>query len=157
MILVALGSNISGPWGSPRQTVLRAAKTLNEWPLRLTKLSTLIETMPFGIVNQRHFVNAVATIETALTADALLLRLHSIEKMAGRKRGRKWGPRTLDLDIIDYRGHRRGQGNITQKRMILPHPGIPKRYFVLAPIAEIAPRWRHPATRQTASVMISKL
>jgi 2-amino-4-hydroxy-6-hydroxymethyldihydropteridine diphosphokinase len=157
MILIALGSNISGPWGNPRETVLRAAAALNNWPLRLTKLSTLIETEPFGIVNQPQFVNAVAIIETALSASALLTRLHQIEKAAGRKRGLKWGPRTLDLDIVDYRGMIFGHANQTKIALALPHPGIAKRSFVLTPIAEIAPHWRHPIMRQAASNILSKL
>jgi 2-amino-4-hydroxy-6-hydroxymethyldihydropteridine diphosphokinase len=157
MILIALGSNITGPWGSPHETVVRATKALNTWPLQLIKCSTLIETKPYGIVNQPSFINAVAIIETALTAPSLLMRLHRIEKAAGRKRGRKWGPRCLDLDIIDYRGMIFGRSHQTQRALILPHPGIAKRSFVLGPIAEIAPRWRHPKSRQTAVVTLSKL
>jgi 2-amino-4-hydroxy-6-hydroxymethyldihydropteridine diphosphokinase len=154
MILVALGSNLDGPWGRPRDAVLTALKRLDHGPIRLTKVSTLIETAPFGNTHQPNFVNAVALITTALSPDSLLHRLHMIEKSAGRKRGRRWGPRTLDLDIIDYNGLTLSQPN---QKLILPHPGISARSFVLEPIAEIAPHWKHPVTHQSAKVMIQKL
>jgi 2-amino-4-hydroxy-6-hydroxymethyldihydropteridine diphosphokinase len=157
MILIAVGSNIDGPWGSPRETVLRALKSLNTWPLKLDAASTLLETKPYGVTNQPNFVNAVVSVETTLTAQSLLIRLHRIEKCAGRKRGRKWGPRTLDLDVIDYRGMIIGRSGRTERALVLPHPGIAKRSFVLQPISEIAPRWRHPISRQTALETLSKL
>ncbi len=157
MILVALGSNISGPWGSPRQSVERALIALNQWPLRLVKASTLLETAPFGNKNQPNFVNAVAIIETALAPEILIRRLHMIECVAGRKRAKRWGPRTLDLDIIDFHGQIKHQRGANQKALVLPHPGISVRSFVLAPITEIAARWRHPVTHQSAKVMLCKL
>ncbi len=157
MILVALGSNISGPWGNPRQTVEKAVAALNQFPLRLIIVSTLIETAPFGNKNQPHFVNAVAIIQTALAPENLLRRLHMIERAAGRRRAKRWGPRTLDLDVIDYHGLIKLQRGQHQKALVLPHPGISERSFVLEPIAEIAPRWRHPVTNQSAKVMIHKL
>jgi 2-amino-4-hydroxy-6-hydroxymethyldihydropteridine diphosphokinase len=157
MILVALGSNINGPWGSPRQAVERALVELNHWPLSLVKGSTLIETAPFGNKNQPNFVNALAVIDTALPAESLLRRLHMIERAAGRRRAKRWGPRTLDLDIIDYHGLVKAQRGQHQKALVLPHPGIAERSFVLAPIMQIAPHWRHPLTHKTAKVMIQKL
>jgi 2-amino-4-hydroxy-6-hydroxymethyldihydropteridine diphosphokinase len=157
MILVALGSNISGPWGSPRQAVQRALAELSQWPVALLRASTLIETAPFGNKNQPNFVNAVAIIDTALPPESLLRLLHMIERKAGRRRAKRWGPRTLDLDIIDYHGIVKAQRGQHQKALVLPHPGIAERSFVLDPIAEIAPRWRHPLTHNTAKVMIRKL
>ncbi len=157
MILVALGSNISGPWGTPRQAVERALVELNRWPLALVKASTLIETEPFGNKNQPNFVNAVAIIKTSLAAENLIGRLHMIERTAGRRRAKRWGPRTLDLDIIDYHSLIKTQRGQHQKALVLPHPGIAERSFVLEPIMEIAPLWRHPLTHNTAKVMIRKL
>lgn len=156
MILIALGSNITGPWGSPRATVERALKNLNRFPLRLVKASTLLATKPFGNTNQPDFINAVVMIETVLSPIALLSRLHQIEKQAGRKRGRRWGPRTLDLDILDWNGvilKPQGRGRAALR---LPHEGIQKRDFVLVPLAEIAPRWKHPILHRTAKEMIHK-
>jgi 2-amino-4-hydroxy-6-hydroxymethyldihydropteridine diphosphokinase len=153
MILVALGSNRNGPWGSPQQTVTRALLNLNRSGLRVRKASRLVVTAPFGRTDQPPFVNAVAEIVTALGPEDLLAKLHAIERLAGRRRTLRWGPRTLDLDLIDYDGIIRR----TPLRPVLPHPGIPQRIFVLAPIHEIAPHWRHPVTRRTAAQMLKRL
>src|SRR5207247_7752753 len=140
MILVALGSNRSGPWGNPEATVKRALKALDRNGIKLDGTSRLMVTAPFGRPNQPPFVNAVARISTHLPPEALLARLQAIEKVAGRRRRLRWGSRTLDLDIIDYHGLVRRE----PKRLVLPHPGIPERVFVLKPIAELAPGWIHP-------------
>lgn len=153
MILITLGSNRSGRWGSPQQAVEEALKCLNTGGVRLKRASRLLVSAPFGVTDQPDFVNAAAEVETALTPEALLMRLHLIERMAGRKRTLRWGPRTLDLDLIDYHGLVRP----APARPILPHPGIAQRIFVLAPLAEIAPLWRHPVTRMTAATMLAKL
>lgn len=153
MILVALGSNRNGPWGSPQQTVTRALGHLNRSGLRVRRASRLVVTAPFGRTDQPPFVNAVAEIQTALGPEDLLRKLHAIERLAGRRRTLRWGPRTLDLDLIDYNGVVRTK----PLTPVLPHPGIPERIFVLAPIHEIAPRWRHPVTRRTAAQMLKRL
>ncbi|MDE2384272.1 MAG: 2-amino-4-hydroxy-6-hydroxymethyldihydropteridine diphosphokinase [Alphaproteobacteria bacterium] len=157
MILVALGSNLSGPWGTPRETVLRALEELNRFPLRCVKASGLMATKPFGVTNQPDFINAVALVETALPPESLLRKLHMIEKAAGRKRRRRWGPRTLDLDLIAYHDLRRRQRGLVQKALVIPHPGIAARDFVLKPLAEVAPLWKHPQSRQTAAQMLAAL
>ena len=157
MILVALGSNIAGPWGSPRATVLHALQELNCFPLRLRRASSLLITKPLGVLNQPDFVNAVALIETPMPPQALMQKLHMIERAAGRKRGRRWGPRTLDLDLLDYHGQLRDQKGVVHSALILPHPGIPNRSFVLFPLQEVAPKWRHPTLRHRASEMIRHL
>ncbi len=102
MIIIALGSNLTGPWGNPRETVLRAFQELQVQNIRVRKTSALLETKPFGVTNQPNFVNAVAVLETALSPDALMRALHMMERRAGRKRLKRWGPRTLDLDLLDY-------------------------------------------------------
>lgn len=153
MIVIALGANRSGPWGSPRQTVLRALAQLNTGGMRLKRASSLLVSAPFGRTDQPDFVNAVAEIETRLSPRALLARLHQIERQAGRRRGLRWGPRTLDLDLLDYHGQisRHGPGPV------LPHPGIASRIFVLAPLAAMVPGWRHPESRQTAATLLRRL
>ena len=156
MILIGLGSNISGPWGNPRQTVEKALRALDQFPLHLVKSSTLLATKPFGNKNQPDFINAVALINTALAPTALLSCLHEIERQAGRKRGRRWGPRTLDLDILDYKSRILRPEGRGRAGLRLPHEGIAARDFVLAPIAEIAPRWRHPMLHRSAAEMIHK-
>ena len=152
MILVAIGSNISGPWGTPQQSVQHALQALDNDGLKLVKASRLLLTAPFGKPNQPPFVNAVALIETHLPPLALLQKLHAIERKAGRRRIMRWGPRALDLDIIDFHGLIRHS-----KKLILPHPGIAERIFVLKPIAEMTGKWRHPISRLTAQAMLRKL
>ena len=152
MILIALGSNISGPWGTPQQSVQHALQALNRDGLTLVEASRLLLTAPFGKPNQPPFVNAVAHIETHLSPLALLQKLHAIEKEAGRRRKTHWGPRTLDLDIVDYHGLVRSTG-----KLILPHPGIAERIFVLKPISELTVKWRHPTSHLSAQAMLRKL
>ncbi|NNJ75087.1 MAG: 2-amino-4-hydroxy-6-hydroxymethyldihydropteridine diphosphokinase [Anderseniella sp.] len=159
MILIGLGSNMTGPWGSPRDCVGRALAALDEHPLKLCKASTLIETTPFGRKDQPSYINAVARIETSLRALHLLQVLRDIERSAGRERRERWGERTLDLDILDYNGVivEDGVEQSTDAELVLPHPAIAEREFVLAPIAEIAPRWKHPITGLTAKAMLAVL
>ena len=147
MILIGLGSNVEGPWGSPRETVTRALRELDSNGTRLVIASRLVETTPFGKVNQPSFVNAAAEITTAMPPEALMLHLHDIERRAGRRRRLRWGPRTLDLDLLDY------HGLVRRGRLKLPHPGIPERDFWLTPLMEIAPQWRHPVSRRSAQAM----
>ena len=98
--------------------------------------------------------NPTVSSWTAMTDEQgfLQARLHEIEHLAGRLRTERWGPRTLDLDLIDYHGLIRRDAP-----PVLPHPGIAARIFVLAPIAEIAPHWRHPETHLTAAEMLQRL
>jgi 2-amino-4-hydroxy-6-hydroxymethyldihydropteridine diphosphokinase len=151
MILIGIGSNVSGPWGPPAATVERALTALDEAPLRLLKASRAIVTAPYGRTDQPDFVNAVAEIATGLEPSALLAHLHAIERRAGRRRTLRWGPRTLDLDLLDY------HGLVNTDIPVLPHPGIPERSFVLAPIAEIAPHWRHPVLDETAATLLARI
>ncbi len=157
MILVALGSNISGPWGNPHQTVSRAIVEMQLHGITVTDHSTLIETAPMGPPNQPRYVNAVIIVRTAKSPDSLMRTLHAIERQAGRVRRLRWGPRTLDLDLLDYHGIRRKPPRKSIKQLTLPHPGISYRRFVLQPIDEVAPRWHHPLTLATAGFMLRKL
>ena len=160
MILIGLGANVPGPWGLPRQTLTKALETLNQAPLSLVKSSTIIITKPFGMTDQPDFVNAVALIKTELESEALMAHLHEIELSAERRRTVRWGPRTLDLDLLDYNGlilNGEGDSHGHQTPLILPHPGISERTFVLEPIAEIAPDWKHPLSGCTAQALLQKL
>lgn len=153
MIIIALGSNRSGPWGSPQATVERALRHLDRDGLRLVKVSRLLVSSPFGRTNQPPFVNAVAEIATRLPPAALMQKLHAIEKQAGRRRLLRWGPRTLDIDLLDYHGLVSAPG----QRLRLPHPGIAARIFVLKPLAEIAPGWKHPVSHRSAAMLLRRL
>jgi len=157
MILVGLGSNLSGPWGTPRETMSRALRELDSGGIRLVATSQLLHTEPFGRKNQPAFVNAVARIATHMSPDALMRRLHMIEQKAGRQRRLRWGPRTLDLDLLDYHGLVRIKRSLSIKPLVLPHPGISERLFVLQPLNQIAPYWRHPLTKESVAFTIHKL
>lgn len=157
MILIAFGSNLNGLWGTSKETVERALMELEAAGIEILRVSALIETAPYGNPNQPHFINAVAVVHTHKSPDALMRVLHLIERRAGRKRRCRWGPRTLDLDLIDYHGLIRRKTSIDIKPLALPHPGVLLRRFVLDPIAEIAPRWRHAVTHQSAQDALKRI
>ena len=142
-IYIALGSNLSGSFGSCVAVLQAACQALQQPPLRLRCVSPFYRTrpvgVPFAMVGQGDYVNAVAAIDTSLSPRGLLLHLHKIEADFGRVRRAKWESRILDLDILDYRGQ------LSQNRPILPHPRLHLRDFVLRPLADIAPAWRHPS------------
>ena len=127
--VIALGSNI----GNPKENLDLALALLRE-ATDVKKVSSYYITKPVGYEDQPDFVNAVCIIETELPAMELLNMLHGIEKSMGRERTIKWGPRTIDLDIIQY-------GTLLSKaeELTLPHPRAHERKFVLEPWAEIEP------------------
>jgi len=102
--LVGLGSNCPGPWGSPAETITRALLELNRAGVSVKAVSAFYETAAVGRADQPPYVNAVASIDTSLPAEALLRRLKQIERASGRRGGTPWGPRTLDIDILDDKG-----------------------------------------------------
>jgi 2-amino-4-hydroxy-6-hydroxymethyldihydropteridine diphosphokinase len=153
MILIGVGSNMPGPWGTPEKTVARVPLELDRGPVRVIKVSGPVRTTPFGMTDQPPFTNAALAIETDLPPSALLLHLQALERRAGRHREIRWGPRTLDLDLLDYRGLVLEE----PAGLILPHPGIAERPFVLVPIIQIAPEWRHPVIGLTAAEMLAKV
>lgn len=94
--------------------------------------SSLYKSPPMGPPDQPEYINAVAQLDTELSPEALLEALLALEKRHGRERGEKWGPRSLDLDILLY-----GNEQIDNERLTIPHPGLPERAFVLYPLQEI--------------------
>lgn len=128
---LALGSNL----GDREAHLARAVQALSmQEGVDVTALSSLWETPPWGVEDQPYFLNGCVLIETTLSAFSLLELCLSIERASGRERGMRWGPRTLDVDIIFY-----GDTEMTTDRLTLPHPRMKDRPFVLAPLAEIAP------------------
>lgn len=131
LAFVGLGSNLD----DPERQIKSAFELLGD--IESTDLiarSSLYRSAPFGSIAQPDFINAVACLRSTLTPMALLNELHHIENLSGRKRGVRWGPRTLDLDLLVF-----GDQEIDQKGITLPHPGIAERNFVLLPLMEIAP------------------
>jgi 2-amino-4-hydroxy-6-hydroxymethyldihydropteridine diphosphokinase len=128
---IALGSNL----GEPRARVEAAIKALDELPqTRLLRASSLYRTTPVGLGGQPDFVNAVAQVETHLLPQSLLLALHTQEAAQGRVRGIPNAPRTLDLDLLLY-----ADRIMQTPDLVLPHPRLHLRAFVLVPLREIAP------------------
>jgi 2-amino-4-hydroxy-6-hydroxymethyldihydropteridine diphosphokinase len=126
---VALGSNLGD-----RDAHLRAAReALASLPdTSLVSVSTIEETPPLGGMNQRPYLNQMVLLETGLSPRVLLQACHDIERREGRERTERWGPRTLDLDIVRF-GHRR----VNESDLIIPHPGLPLRDFWQRELAEI--------------------
>jgi 2-amino-4-hydroxy-6-hydroxymethyldihydropteridine diphosphokinase len=129
---IGLGSNLNGPSRQLESTF----ELLDAIPAtRLIMRSSLYRSAPFGGIEQPDFVNAVAAVLTRLSAYDLLAELQRIETERGRERGDvRWGPRVLDLDLLVYSTQK-----IDERELIIPHPGIGERNFVLLPLGEIAP------------------
>jgi 2-amino-4-hydroxy-6-hydroxymethyldihydropteridine diphosphokinase len=156
-VLVALGANCPGPWGTPAQTIAHALGKIERANVAVRAVSPLYETRAVGNARQPVYVNAVALLDTTLSSETLLRVLKQIEREAGRRGGRPWGPRTLDIDIVDYKGLVRhwhdGRGDFARagtRPLVLPHPLAHERPFVLRPLMDIAPGWRHPVLKRSA-------
>ncbi len=154
MIFIGLGSNLPSCAGPPRQTLAAALARLAEHGITLCGVSGFYESAPLETPDpQPAYVNAVAAIASGRTPEALLDCLLGIEAAFGRMRSRRRAARTLDLDLLDWKGVVRpdaalwravAEGREEGARLLLPHPRLHRRRFVLAPLAEIAPDWRHP-------------
>jgi 2-amino-4-hydroxy-6-hydroxymethyldihydropteridine diphosphokinase len=164
MIIISLGANVTSRWGKTEFTIFEALRQLERHNVRILRTSRMYETAPLGLVQQPNFTNAVTSIRTSLPPRALLTVLKKIETKAGRRQTERWGPRPLDLDIIDYNQMiiscpkaNRQAFKCTECGLILPHPGIASRAFVLRPLLEIAPYWHHPVNRLSAAQMLKHL
>ena len=132
---IALGSNRRSRFGAPAATVREAAREIGA-----STVSAIVATPPLGPAG-RTFANAAALLQTREEPPQLLARLKGVERSFGRRAGRRWGPRVLDLDIILW-----SDGAWVGGGLILPHPEFRSRLFVLDPLAEIAASWRDPIT-----------
>lgn len=170
--LVALGSNATSHLGPPIETVAAALRALDRGPVRLVAQSRLFRTPFVPAGGGADVINAVALVETALSPDALLQHLHRIEAEFARTRSVRWGARTLDLDLLsmddlvlpDQTTFRRWQEMAPEDQkvqapdgVVLPHPRMQERGFVLVPAAEVAPDWRHPVLGLSVAEMLALL
>ena len=147
--VIALGSNM----GDRKKYLDGAVEKLNAANgCRVKKVSDFIETPPYGVTDQADFLNGCLEMETLLYPHELLDELHRIEKEAGRERIVRWGPRTLDLDIIFY-----DNLILQDDDLCIPHVEMHKREFVLKPLCGIAPYKRHPITGKTVKEMLEEV
>ena len=146
---ISLGSNM----GNKKENLEKAISELSQVKdTFVTKKSEIIETEPFGYKEQDDFLNACVGIKTLLPARELLKELLAIEKRMGRERKIKWGPRIIDLDIIFY-----GKEVIEEEDLIVPHPYMEYREFVLKPLEEIIPNFVHPLLMKRVSTLRKEL
>lgn len=137
---VALGTNL----GDLRENLDGALQRLRKKGLQITKVSTYIDTDPYGVTDQPRFLNAVCEVQTELLPRQLLEMLLQTELEMGRVRLRRWGERIIDLDLLFY-----GSEIINDPDLTVPHPDMQNRDFVLRPLAEIAPDKVHPLLHKT--------
>lgn len=146
---IALGSNMGDKEGYLADAV-KGLSAMND--TEVLKISKWIVTKPYGGVEQDVFLNGVAEVKTLLTPRELLNGLHELEQAAGRERKVHWGPRTLDLDIIFY-----DKSVYENEALIIPHVDMENRDFVLKPMVELAPNFRHPILQKTMKQLLDEL
>lgn len=167
--LIAMGSN----QGADRIGILRAAVgAMKSRGLHVAAASRMFSTPCFPAGAGPDYVNAALRVTTALSPEAVLAELHEIEAEFGRERVQRWGMRTLDLDLLDHGGivcpdlagwqlwvdlPPERQRAVAPDHLVLPHPRIQDRAFVLVPLAEVAEGWRHPVTGQDVAAMLTAL
>lgn len=149
-VFVALGANLGDRAGA----FDRALARMRARGIAVEAVSPYRRTRPLGGLDQPPYLNAVARARTALTPQATLAALLSIEAELGRVRepGRRWAPRRIDLDLLDHGGR-----VLRQEGLELPHPRLGQRRFVLDGLRSVAPSWRHPLTADTLNELLARL
>lgn len=145
---VALGSNL----GDKEQNIRRALELMEHHGIQVIQVSPLITTEPYGVTDQPEFLNGAAEVEWPGDAESLLHTLLAIELEMGRQRKRRWGERNIDLDLLLF-----GDQQLHTDDLVLPHPDMVNRSFVLEPLAAIAPQAVHPVLHRTIGELWQEL
>ena len=154
MILVALGANLPGPAGGPVEQLEAALAALGKRGIATLKRSRWWRSPAWPDPADPGFVNGVALLSSRLSPGELLVAFHEVEATLGRRRSRANAPRSIDIDLLDYDGLiSAGAGD----GPVLPHPRLAGRAFVLLPLRDVAPDWRHPETGQGLAALIAAL
>lgn len=152
-ILIGLGANLPSQYGTPAETLLEAQAVLEKEGIKILKASSIWLTAPVPVTDTHPwYANRVLSIQTDLYPMPLLMKLLEIETRFGRVRSYQNAPRVLDLDVIAYK-HEISD----DKDLILPHPRMHERAFVLRPMAEILDYWKHPESQKTLSELVESL
>jgi 2-amino-4-hydroxy-6-hydroxymethyldihydropteridine diphosphokinase len=154
LILIGIGANLPNDHhGMPIETCKAAIDVLKSADIKIIMVSQWYSTAPMPPSDQPRYVNGVIRVETDLDAVSLLSLLHTVEAEFGRIRGVPNAARVLDLDLLDY------EGGVTEEgaTVHLPHPHLHERAFVLIPLGDVAPNWRHPVLEQGLSQLIAAL
>lgn len=152
MILIGLGANLASHAGPPATTIDAALSALEAAGVTIVARSPLYESEPVPRSDQPWYVNGVAIVETRMAPEELLALLHDVEHRFGRVRRERNEARPLDLDLLGYDDTVRDGDEL-----LLPHPRMHERAFVLMPLVDIAPQWRHPALGRTAKELLGTL
>ena len=147
-VLLSLGSNT----GNRLLMLTKAQEELERRGFCITSRSRIWETFPWGLTDQPRFLNMCISAETELSPEEMLMTVKNIEVLLGRTKNLKWGPREIDIDIIAIEGF-----VIDRPEFKVPHSHMHERAFVLVPLREIAPCFRHPVTGMTPDEMLSLL
>lgn len=157
MIIVGLGANLPHPeFGAPAKTLDAALQQLQQRGISVARRSSwyISPPWPASLSGQPWYVNGAAVLKTDMNADRLLHTLHEVEWSFGRVRTERWAPRRIDLDLIAYNDVQTAPCGI-HGTAALPHPRMSQRAFVLLPLQEIAPDWRHPASGTTIGDLVA--
>lgn len=152
MILVALGANLPGPEGTPAQTLAASCRAMTARDLRIAAFSRIWQSAPVPASDQPWYSNAVVRLETDLPAHLLMDELKAIEEQFGRVRVTKNEARVLDLDLIAANDE-----VFETEKLVLPHPRMHERAFVLMPLRDVAPEWVHPILKKPINDLIAAL
>ena len=164
LVAIAVGGNVAGTWGPPLRTIETALKELRKDGVGVLAASKIYRTPAMGYSPQPDYLNAVILVRSPFAPAELMRRLKAIERRAGRRASKPWGPRPLDLDILYFRGMQSGRRRAKGKRpphqarpLMLPHPGLETRAFVLIPLRDVAPHFCGPASGRTIAQLIHAL